>query len=112
MRHLRVALVTWLLAALGVVLGAAAGEFFGRQGLLFGATILGTLAVLVSINLVVERGWLDPKRRRGASIGGFVGLAFGCTLALMNLDSPPLAVLALALVGGGVLLGAGTNAVH
>lgn len=112
MRHLRVVLLTWLLAALGTALGALVGELFGRQGLFFGATIVGTLAVLIAINVVTARGWLDPDRRRGASIGGFVGLALGCTLALMNLESPPLAILALGLVGLGVVLGAGPNAVR
>ncbi|MES2123675.1 MAG: hypothetical protein V4503_03200 [Gemmatimonadota bacterium] len=112
MRLLRVVLLSWLLAAFGAALGAFAGELFGRRGLFFGATIVGTLAVLVAINVVIDRGWLDPDRRRGASIGGFVGLALGCTLALMNLDAPPLAILALSLVGLGVVLGAGPNAVR
>lgn len=112
MRHLRVALTTWLITAAGAALGALAGNFFGRQGLFLAATVLGTLAVLIAIRIVVERGWLNPERRKGAAIGGFVGLALGAPLALMNIESPLIGIAALGLVGICVLLGAGTNAVR
>jgi hypothetical protein len=112
MRHLRVALLAWLFTAAGATLGSFAGNLFGRQGLFLGATIFGTLAVLVAIQVLVARGWLDGERRRGGSIGGLVGLALGATLALMNIQSPPIALAALSLVGIGVLFGAGPNAVR
>ncbi len=112
MRHLRVAVLAWLFAAIGATLGSLAGNLFGRQGLFLGATILGTLAVLVSVQVLIARGWLDGERHRGGSIGGLVGLALGATLALMNIQSPPVAIGALSLVGIGVLLGAGPNAVR
>ena len=112
MRHIRVALTTWLISAAGATLGAFLGKLFGRQGLFLGATMLGTLAVLIAINVVVDRGWLDPNRRKGGAIGGFVGLALGAPLALMNLESPLIGIAALGLVGVCVLLGAGPNAVR
>lgn len=112
MRHLRVALTTWLITAAGASLGALVGQFFGRRGLFLGATMLGTLAVLIGIRIVTERGWLDGDRRKGGAIGGFVGLALGAPLALMNLESPLIGIAALGLVGICVLLGAGPNAVR
>ncbi|MEO5800638.1 MAG: hypothetical protein ABIZ70_04170 [Gemmatimonadales bacterium] len=112
MRHLRVALVAWLFAAAGATIGAFIGNLFGRQGLFLAATICGTLAILFAINLLVERGWLDGERRKGGAIGGFVGLALGAPLALMNMDSPLIGIAALGLVGICVLLGAGPNAVR
>ncbi len=112
MRHLRVALVAWLVTTAGAIIGAFIGNFFGRQGLFLSATIVGTLAVLVAIRILVERGWLDGDRRKGGAIGGFVGLALGAPPALMNMDSPVIGVAALSLVGICVLLGAGPNAVR
>lgn len=112
MRHLRVALLAWLFTAAGATLGSVAGNLLGRQGLFLGATILGTLAVLVAIQVLTDRGWLAAERRKGGSIGGLVGLALGAPLALMNLHSPLIAIAALSLVGIGVLFGAGPNAVR
>lgn len=112
MRHLRVAITAWLFTAAGAALGALAGNVFGRQGRFLGATVLGTLAVLIAIRVLAERGWLDGDRRKGGAIGGFVGLALGAPLALMNIDSPLIGLAALSLVGVCVLLGAGPNAVR
>lgn len=112
MRHLRVLLTAWLFTTVGAALGAAAGSFFGRQGLFLGATVVGTLAVMVAMRFLIDRQWIDPERRRGGSIGGFVGLALGAPLALMNMDSPLIGVASLSLVGVCMLLGAGPNAVR
>lgn len=112
MRHIRVGLFAWLLTAAGATIGAVAGNLVGQQGLFLGASVLATLAVLLAIELLVERGWLDGERRRGGSIGGLSGLAIGGPVALMNLHSPLLAIAALAMVGVGVLFGAGRNAVR
>ena len=112
MRHFRVALIAWLLTAAGATFGALTGSLFGREGRFLGATILGTLAVLVAIQILTARGWLDPERRKGGSIGGFVGLALGAPLALMNIHTPLIAIAAFSLVGVCVLLGAGPNAVR
>lgn len=112
MRHLRVAILCWIVTAAGATLGSLAGTPFGRQGLFLAATIVGTLAVLLAIRAVTSLGWLDVERRKGGSIGGLVGFALGAPLGLMNLDAPLIAIAALALVGVGVLVGAGPNAVR
>lgn len=112
MRHLRVGLLAWLLTAAGATLGALVGNLFGRQGRFLCASVLGTLSVLVAIEVLTKRGWLDGERRRGGSIGGLSGLAIGGPIALMNIHSPLTAFGALAMVGVGVLVGAGRNAVR
>lgn len=112
MRHLRVAVISWFVTAAGATFGALSGGLFGREGRFLGATILGTFAVLFAIQVLTSQGWLDPERRKGGSIGGFVGLALGAPLALMNIHTPLIAIAAFSLVGVCVLLGAGPNAVR
>lgn len=77
-----------------------------------GAIMLGTLAILLAIRLVAGFGWLNPERRRGGSIGGLCGFALAAPLAAMNLDTPLVPLLVMAIVGIGVVLGAGPSAVQ
>jgi hypothetical protein len=112
MRHLRVGLFAWLLTAAGATLGAFLGNIFGREVRFLCASVLATLSVLVAIEVLTRRGWLDGERRRGGSIGGLSGLAIGGPIALMNIHSPHIAIGALMMVGVGVLFGAGRNAVR
>jgi hypothetical protein len=112
MRTLRVVLLAWLLTDCGAALGWALGRPFGRQAFFMGGIILGTLAILLAIRLVASFGWLNPERRRGGSIGGLCGFALAAPLAAMNLDAPLVPLLVMAIVGIGVVLGAGPSAVQ
>ncbi len=111
MPHLRVVLVAWGVTALGGIVGALLGSFWGTAGRFVGATMCATLAVLVTVRLLTSRGWFDPERRRGASIGGLVGLALAAPFAQMDL-AMPLPLLPLVLVGLVMILAAGWRAVR
>ncbi|HEY4319726.1 MAG TPA: hypothetical protein VGM77_01005 [Gemmatimonadales bacterium] len=110
MRILRVFLVAWLLTYCGAVVGSLIGRPFGQQDVFLGAVVLGTLTILLAIKLLGRFGWFNVERRRGGSIGGLCGFALAAPLAAMNLDSPLIPLLAMALVGLGVVAGAGPSA--
>jgi hypothetical protein len=112
MRTLRVIVLAWLLTDCGAALGWAVGRPFGRQALFLGAIMVGTLAILLAIRLVAGFGWLNPDRRRGGSIGGLCGFALAAALAWAGHGTPLLALLVTAIVGIGVILGAGPSAVR
>ena len=107
MRTLRVVLAAWILTVCGAALGYLLGEPFSRQASFLWGVVLGTLAILLTIRLVVRARWFNAERRRGGSIGGLCGFAIAAPLASMNLDRPLVALSCLGLVGIGVILGAG-----
>jgi hypothetical protein len=110
MRILRVVLVAWLLTYAGVVAGSLIGGPFGRQDAFLGAVALGTLAILLAIKWLARLGWFNNERRRGGSIGGLCAFALAAPLAAMNVDTPLVPLLVMALVGIGVIAGAGPSA--
>ncbi len=112
MRHLRVVMLAWLVTGFGAVGGSIVGNAFGRRGLFIGATIGGTLALLLAIQGLTSLRWLDGDRRRGGTIGGLVGFALASPLAVMNLHTPVIPIVVTSLVGFGVVLGAGRGAVR
>ena len=110
MRFLRVILLAWGVTAIGSGAGALAGGLWGAPGRFIGATIAGTLAVLLSVRLLTALGWFDIERRRGATIGGLVGLALAAPFAQMQL-AMPWPFLPVVLVGIVMILAAGPRAV-
>ena len=112
MRILRVIIITWLLTGCGVALGWIVTQTFGRQTSFLVSVVLGTLAILLAIKRLARRGWLNPDRRRGGSIGGLCGFAIAAPLAKMAMynDQPLVALLCIGLVGVGVVAGAGSGA--
>jgi hypothetical protein len=94
-------LLASVLPALAALLGALAGSALGRRTTFLAATVVGTFGVLSTVALLVRLGWLDDGRRRGAAIGGLVGLGLGAPIAAMSLDRP------LAVLGGAILIGLG-----
>lgn len=109
-RLLRVILFISALTAAGAGLGTIAGMPFGRRTSFFGATVVGTLAVLEGLRLATRLGWFDGARRRGGAIGGLVGMAVGAPLVVMAGGQPWLSGLGVLLVGVGVIAGAGPGA--
>jgi hypothetical protein len=107
MRILRVVLAAWILTDCGTALGYLLGKPFSRQASFLWAVVLGTLAILLTIRLVVHGHWFNAERRRGGSIGGLCGFAIAAPLASMNLDQPLVALACFSLVGIGMILGAG-----
>lgn len=112
MRHVRVAVLTWIITGTGAFVGSMLGNALGQKGLFVGAMVGGTLALLGAIQAVAALHWLDADRQRGGAIGGLVGFGFASTLAVMNPQTPIILVLVTSLVGVGVILGAGPGAVR
>lgn len=110
MSRLRIVVVAWVITGLGAALGWIVGGMFGPKGAFLGGTVLGTLAVLLSMRILTARDWIDPDRRKGGSIGALVGFALAAPIAALNLDRPLVPVLVTALAGVGMLVGAGRGA--
>lgn len=112
MRLLRFLVVISALPAVASLAGVAAGSPFGHRTMYLIAGVLGTFGVLATVSLLVRLGWLDDRRRRGAAIGGLVGLGLGAPLAAMALDQPLMVVAGALLIGIGALVGIGRGAVR
>lgn len=110
MRQLRLLLLTSVLTGLGALAGVLIGKPLGQRATSLIAMVGGTMALLGAIRLATAIGWLNPERRKGGSIGGLVGLGLAAPLAIMNTAQPLLLAVAAAIVGLGVLLGAGRGA--
>ncbi len=101
LRLLRLVLLVSALPAIVALAGAWVGSELGRRVTFLAATVFGTFGVLGAVAWLVRLGWLDDGRRRGAAIGGLVGLGLGAPIAAMSLDHP------LAVVGGALCIGIG-----
>ena len=88
---------------MGSVLGRAAG----KPGLFTGAVAGGVLGVTAAVLVLNKVKWLAPEDRRGALVGGIVGFAVAAPIAVTNLHTPGIPVLACGLTGVGLLLGVG-----
>ncbi|MEZ4377032.1 MAG: hypothetical protein R3B35_01955 [Gemmatimonadales bacterium] len=110
MPQLRLLIFTSLCTGFGALLGALVGRPLGARTTMLTAMVAGTMALLTSLRLAATRGWMDPDRRKGGSIGGLVGLGLASPLAVMTLQRPAVLVVAVGLVGLGVLVGAGRGA--
>jgi hypothetical protein len=104
-----VLLVTWLAAGIGAVVGSIVGSAAGRVGLMAGALLGGLAGVVVGVFVAARLRWLDPAERRGGLWGGIVGFLLAAPIAVTHLDTPVTPVLSCALVGVGVLFGAGAS---
>ncbi len=107
MKPLPVLLTSWVLAGLGAAVGSILGNAFGRVGLFAGAVVGGGLAIAGSVTLLAKLRWLPPGTRRGAMAGGLLGFLIAVPIAVSNLHTPITPIVSCALVGAGVLLGAG-----
>lgn len=112
MRLIRFLLLISAVPAAAALLGVAAGSPFGRRTMYLVAGVLGTFGVLGAVALLVRLDWLDGNRRRGAAIGGLVGLGLGAPLAAMALDQPLMIAAGALLIGIGALVGIGRGAVR
>ena len=100
-------LLAWLLTGFCTVAVSVAGNAFGKRGLFAGAVAGGVAGVLLSVAIATRLGWLARAERFGATVGGLVGFAIAAPIAVLNLDTPVTPVACTALVGVGVLFGAG-----
>jgi hypothetical protein len=96
-------LATGFVAAVGSILGNAAGV----RGLKAGAVAGGVLGLLGAVVVAKRLAWLPSDETRGAFFGGLAGFAFAVPITLTHMRTPVIPVLSCALVGIGTLLGAG-----
>ena len=99
--------VAWLVSGLCAVGGSAFGSAFGQGGLFVGALLGGVAGVVLSVSIAIRFGWLSPTVRAGAIVGGLVGFALAAPIAVLNLQTPVTPIASCALIGAGVLFGAG-----
>lgn len=100
---------SWALAGVGAVAGSILGNAAGKVGLFGGALVGGGIGVVGAVLIATKLQWLPPLERGGALIGGICGFALATPIAVTNLHTPVTPVLSCALVGVGVLLGAGLS---
>ena len=106
--HARSTLVlAWVLPGLVAVGGSVVGRAFGPRALFAGALIGGVVGVVVAVLAAARFAWIAPTARWNAILGGWVGFAIAAPLAAFNLHTPVVPVASCALVGVGVLFGAG-----
>jgi hypothetical protein len=103
----RTLILAWLVTGLCAVGGSMLGNALGRSGLFAGATLGGIVGVAVSVLVAVRLAWLPRAARGGAMIGGLVGFALAVPIAVLTGDTPVTPIASCALVGVGVLFGAG-----
>jgi hypothetical protein len=106
-RPLPILLLSWLVTGAGAVLGSILGNAAGKRGLMVGALVGGVLGLLTVVTLAGRLAWLSRSELAGALVGGLLGFAAAAALTLLNMHTPVVPVLSGALVGAGVLIGAG-----
>ena len=99
--------VTWIVTGACAVIGSILGNAFSPRGLSAGALLGGVIGVFLSVSATIRFGWLPATARVGGILGGLVGFAVAAPIAILNLQSPVAPIASCALVGAGVLFGAG-----
>ena len=107
MNALPALIATWALTGVGAVLGSILGNPGGKSALFAGAVVGGAVGVWAAVAAVIKLRWLARADRHGALVGGIVGFGIAVPIAVTNLHTPVTPVLACALAGVGLLLGAG-----
>jgi hypothetical protein len=98
-------LAVWLLSGAGAVGGSIVGNAAGKTGLFVCAFVGGLLAAAGAASFSARVGWIDATRRRHAMFGAMAGFALAAVIAVTNLHTPVIPVLATALAGVGAVLG-------
>ncbi|HEU0298830.1 MAG TPA: hypothetical protein VFR37_05230, partial [Longimicrobium sp.] len=105
-RGARLVLLAWGCAGAGAVVGSIPGNAFGERGLFAGAVAGGVVGTVGAVRLGARLRLLPRDLARGAAIGGLIGFAAAAYLAVQNLHTPVIPILASSLPGLGALLGA------
>jgi hypothetical protein len=85
------------------------GHTLPRPGLYVGAILGGVAGVYASVRLAGWLGWLSTSEQGGAIVGGVLAFGVAAIIAVSTIHTPVGPVLSGALVGAGVLLGAGAS---
>ena len=100
-------MLSWGLTGFVAVLGSIPGSGLGNTGLFAGAVVGGIAGVVASVAIARRLAWLPAEDAKGALIGGLGGFVIAAIVAVTNLHTPTIPILATSLVGVGVLVGAG-----
>lgn len=106
MKRIPLFLVTSVLAGAGGALGSIVGHGLGRGGLILGGVLGGVLFVMAAGYLSHRLGWIRRSQLFWTNVGGVLGFALACLVALSTLSSPVGPMLSTLLVGSGAVLGA------
>jgi Na+-transporting NADH:ubiquinone oxidoreductase subunit NqrB len=109
-KPLRALLAGWVFGGLGAGVGSVLGRAFGHKGLFIGAVAGGILSIALVARVLIKIAWLPAASYRGALAGGLVGFAVAIPIAVTNLRTPIIPLASCALIGVGLLFGAGTVA--
>lgn len=107
MRVFPTLLVTWLGTGAAAALGSILGNAAGGRGLKVGAVAGGVLGLLVAVIAATRLQWIPRGEARGAFFGGLAGFAIAVPITLSHMGTPVVPVLSCGLAGVGALLGAG-----
>ena len=109
MKALGVLMLGWLITGAGALVGSILGNAMGATGLKAGAVLGGLLGIVLAGAVARGLGWLPAAESRGALIGGVIGFVLAVPITLLNMGTPVVPVLSCALVGAGMLVGAGAS---
>jgi hypothetical protein len=101
--------LTWLLCGICAAVGSMLGHAFPRPGLFVGGILGGLAGVYASVRLTGWLGWVAPSEEAGALLGGVLAFGVAAVIAVSTIHTPVGPVASGALVGAGVLLGAGAS---
>ena len=107
MRVFPTLLACWLVTGFGAAVGSILGNAAGPLGLKIGAILGGVLCLLLAVTASARLGWLPARERTAAFLGGLAGFAVAVPITLSNMHTPLIPVASCALAGVGALLGAG-----
>jgi hypothetical protein len=107
MRAFPTLLLSWWVTGLAAAVGSILGNAAGPLGLKVGAIAGGVVGLLGAVTAARKLRWLPDSESPGAFWGGLVGFAIAVPITLTHMGTPVIPVLSSGLVGIGVLLGAG-----
>lgn len=107
MRVFPTLLLSWFVTGVAAAVGSILGNAAGVWGLRVGAVAGGVLGLLGAVAAARRLAWLPQDETRGAFLGGLVGFGVAIPITLTHMQTPVIPVLSCGLVGIGVLLGAG-----
>lgn len=99
-------ILVWGLGGVGAITGSILGAAFGPRGLFVGAAMGGPLGAVAGVWICVRLGWLSRAHQTAAAIGAATGFLVAIPIAVANLHSPMVPIIAGSLSGAGALAGA------
>jgi hypothetical protein len=106
MKSIATLVFVWGMAGVGAVAASILGAAFGPRELFVGAAMGGPIGAVAGVWICVRCGWVARAHRTAASIGAAAGFVVAIPVAVNNLQTPVVPILACSLAGLGALSGA------